>query len=74
MSALGGAKNHAIIMLDADLPNVVKAVTGAAFGSSGERCMAISVAVVVGQQTAKDLITNLKTEMLGLKVGGPQNK
>jgi malonate-semialdehyde dehydrogenase (acetylating)/methylmalonate-semialdehyde dehydrogenase len=71
--ALGGAKNHAIIMPDADLPNVVKAVTGAAFGSSGERCMAISVAVVVGQQTAKDLITNLKTEMLGLKVGGAQN-
>ena len=71
--ALGGAKNHAIIMPDADLPNVVKALTGAAFGSSGERCMAISVAVVVGQQTARDLITNLKTEMLGLKVGGPQN-
>ena len=71
--ALGGAKNHAIIMPDADLPNVVKAVTGAAFGSSGERCMAISVAVVVGQQTAKDLVTNLKTEMLGLKVGGAQN-
>ena len=71
--ALGGAKNHAIIMPDADLPNAVKALTGAAFGSSGERCMAISVAVVVGQQTAKDLVTNLKTEMSGLRVGGPQN-
>ena len=71
--ALGGAKNHAIIMPDADLPNVVKAVTGAAFGSSGERCMAISVAVVVGQQTAKDLVTNLKTEMLGLKEGAQNN-
>ena len=71
--ALGGAKNHAIVMPDADLPNVVKALTGAAFGSSGERCMAISVAVAVGHQTATDLVANLKTEMSGLKVGGPQN-
>ena len=71
--ALGGAKNHAIVMPDADLPNVVKALTGAAFGSSGERCMAISVAVAVGHQTATDLVANLKTEMSRLKVGGPQN-
>ena len=71
--ALGGAKNHAIVMPDADLPNVVKALMGAAFGSSGERCMAISVAVAVGHQTATDLVATLKTEMAGLKIGGPQN-
>jgi malonate-semialdehyde dehydrogenase (acetylating)/methylmalonate-semialdehyde dehydrogenase len=68
--ALGGAKNHAIVMPDADLDNVVKALMGAAFGSSGERCMAISVAVAVGEQTAEGLVESLKTEMSSLKVGG----
>ena len=68
--ALGGAKNHAIVMPDADLDNVVKALMGAAFGSSGERCMAISVAVAVGEQTAEGLVKSLKTEMSSLKVGG----
>jgi len=68
--ALGGAKNHAIVMPDADLDNVVKALIGAAFGSSGERCMAISVAVAVGEQTAEGLVESLKTEMSSLKVGG----
>ena len=46
--ALGGAKNHAIVMQDAEMENTVNALIGAAFGSSGERCMAISVAVAVG--------------------------
>lgn len=71
--ALGGAKNHAIVMPDADLDNVVKALMGAAFGSSGERCMAISVAVAVGEQTAEGLVESLKTEMSSLKVGGAQD-
>lgn len=68
--ALGGAKNHAIVMPDADLDNAVQALMGAAFGSSGERCMAISVAVAVGEQTAEGLVESLKTEMSSLKVGG----
>ena len=68
--ALGGAKNHAIVMPDAALDNVVKALMGAAFGSSGERCMAISVAVAVGEQTAEGLVESLKTEISSLKVGG----
>ena len=68
--ALGGAKNHAIVMPDADLDNVVKALMGAAFGSSGERCMAISVAVAVGEQTAEGLVESIKTEISSLKVGG----
>ena len=71
--ALGGAKNHAIVMPDAALDNVVKALMGAAFGSSGERCMAISVAVAVGEQTAEGLVESLKTEMSSLKVGGAQD-
>ncbi|MCP4088640.1 MAG: aldehyde dehydrogenase family protein, partial [Gammaproteobacteria bacterium] len=50
--ALGGAKNHAIIMPDADMDNAVASLTGAAFGSSGERCMALSVAVCVGDEAA----------------------
>ena len=68
--ALGGAKNHAIVMPDADIDNAVQSLMGAAFGSSGERCMAISVAVAVGEQTAESLVEKLKTEMASLKVGG----
>ena len=71
--ALGGAKNHAIVMPDADLDNVVQSLMGAAFGSSGERCMAISVAVAVGEQTATSLVAKLKEEMSSLKVGGAQD-
>jgi malonate-semialdehyde dehydrogenase (acetylating)/methylmalonate-semialdehyde dehydrogenase len=67
--ALGGAKNHAIVMPDADIDNTVQALMGAAFGSSGERCMAISVAVAVGDQTADSLIEKLQVEMAGLRVG-----
>jgi malonate-semialdehyde dehydrogenase (acetylating)/methylmalonate-semialdehyde dehydrogenase len=67
--ALGGAKNHAVVMPDADMDNSVNALIGAAFGSSGERCMAISVAVAVGEDTAQRLIAGLKSRMADLKVG-----
>ena len=50
--ALGGAKNHMIVMPDADIDQAVDALMGAAYGSAGERCMAISVAVPVGEKTA----------------------
>ena len=69
VQALGGAKNHAIIMPDADIDNTVRALMGAAFGSCGERCMAISVAVCVGEETADTVVEKLKTELLQLKVG-----
>ena len=48
MQALGGAKNHMVVMPDANLEQAVDALVGAAYGSAGERCMAISVAVLVG--------------------------
>ena len=69
VQALGGAKNHAIIMPDADIDNAVSALMGAAFGSCGERCMAISVAVCVGDETADEVVGKLKSEIAGLKVG-----
>ncbi|WP_028389430.1 CoA-acylating methylmalonate-semialdehyde dehydrogenase [Legionella fairfieldensis] len=55
----GGAKNHAVIMPDADLDQAAIAITGAAFGSAGERCMAISVVVTVGDHTADQLLARL---------------
>ncbi len=67
--ALGGAKNHAIIMPDADIDNVVNSLLGAAFGSSGERCMALSVAVAIGDEVADLVIEKLKLEMQQLKYG-----
>ncbi|GAA0690544.1 CoA-acylating methylmalonate-semialdehyde dehydrogenase [Marinobacterium maritimum] len=67
--ALGGAKNHAIVMPDADMDNAVNVLTGAAFGSSGERCMAISVAVTVGDSAADQLVAKMKERMQSLKVG-----
>ncbi len=67
--ALGGAKNHAIVMPDADMENTVNALIGAAFGSSGERCMALSVAIAVGDDAADKLISGLKQGMKNLKVG-----
>ncbi len=69
VQALGGAKNHAIVMPDADMDNAVSALMGAAYGSCGERCMAISVAVAVGDETADTLVAKLKDELAGLKVG-----
>jgi len=67
--ALGGAKNHAIIMPDADMDNAASALIGAAFGSSGERCMALSCVVAVGDAAADQLIAKLTAEMENLKVG-----
>jgi malonate-semialdehyde dehydrogenase (acetylating)/methylmalonate-semialdehyde dehydrogenase len=67
--ALGGAKNHAIIMPDADMDNAVAALNGAAFGSSGERCMALSVAVCVGDEAADALVAKMSKAMETLKVG-----
>ncbi len=67
----GGAKNHAIVMPDADLDEVVDALVGAAYGSAGERCMAISVAVPVGKETADRLIAALKPKVEALKIGAP---
>ncbi len=67
--ALGGAKNHAIVMPDADIDNAVAQLLGAAFGSSGERCMALSVAVAVGDETADALVAKMQAGMASLKVG-----
>ncbi|WP_296277895.1 CoA-acylating methylmalonate-semialdehyde dehydrogenase [uncultured Acinetobacter sp.] len=67
--ALGGAKNHAIIMPDADLDNVVSSLLGAAFGSSGERCMALSVAIAVGDEIADSLISKFGDTISQLKYG-----
>lgn len=72
--ALGGAKNHAIVMPDADLDNVVNSLLGAAFGSSGERCMALSVAVAVGDEIADKMIAALKNAMQQLKIGVHSDK
>ncbi len=69
VQALGGGKNHAIIMPDADLDNAVSAMMGAAFGSCGERCMAVPVAVVVGDEVGDAFVEKIKTEMAGMKVG-----
>lgn len=69
VQALGGAKNHAVLMPDADLGNAVSALMGAAYGSCGERCMAISVAVCVGDQVADALIAKLEPQIKALKIG-----
>jgi malonate-semialdehyde dehydrogenase (acetylating)/methylmalonate-semialdehyde dehydrogenase len=69
VQALGGAKNHAVVMPDADVPNAVNALMGAAFGSCGERCMAIPLVVAVGDGTAEAVIAGLKTEMAKMTVG-----
>lgn len=71
--ALGGAKNHAIIMPDADMDNAVSQLVGAAFGSSGERCMALSVAVAVGDVAADALIAKMTAQMSSLTVGEATN-
>ncbi|MDG1199721.1 MAG: CoA-acylating methylmalonate-semialdehyde dehydrogenase [Porticoccaceae bacterium] len=67
--ALGGAKNHAIVMPDADMDNAVAQLLGAAFGSSGERCMALSVAVAVGDAAADALVSKMQEAMKDLKIG-----
>jgi malonate-semialdehyde dehydrogenase (acetylating)/methylmalonate-semialdehyde dehydrogenase len=65
----GGAKNHMIIMPDANMNQAVDALIGAGFGSAGERCMAISVAVPVGEATADELVKRLVPRVKSLKIG-----
>src|SRR5947209_7672643 len=65
----GGAKNHAIIMPDADMDQAVDALIGAGYGSAGERCMAVSVAVPVGKTTADRLMDKLIPRVESLKIG-----
>ena len=69
VQAMGGAKNHLIVMPDADMEQATDALIGAGYGSAGERCMAVSVAVPVGQGTADELITRLKPRVEALKIG-----
>jgi malonate-semialdehyde dehydrogenase (acetylating) / methylmalonate-semialdehyde dehydrogenase len=69
VQALGGAKNHAVLMPDADLDNAANAIMGAAYGSCGERCMAISVVVAVGDDVADALINKLTPKIRALKIG-----
>jgi malonate-semialdehyde dehydrogenase (acetylating)/methylmalonate-semialdehyde dehydrogenase len=69
VQALGGAKNHAVVMPDADVANAVNALMGAAFGSCGERCMAIPLVVAVGDATADAVIAGLKAEIAKMTVG-----
>ena len=69
VQALGGAKNHAIVMPDADLENAADMIASAAFGSAGQRCMAISAAVAVGSDTADQLVRGLVDRANRLSVG-----
>src|ERR671917_464492 len=69
VQAFGGAKNHGIVLPDADMGATVKDLVGAAFGSAGERCMALPVVVPVGQRTAEELRERLVEETGKLKVG-----
>jgi malonate-semialdehyde dehydrogenase (acetylating)/methylmalonate-semialdehyde dehydrogenase len=69
VQAMGGAKNHAIVMPDADLDQTVNDIMGAAYGSAGERCMALPVAVPVGAKTAEALRERLLAQIETLKVG-----
>jgi malonate-semialdehyde dehydrogenase (acetylating)/methylmalonate-semialdehyde dehydrogenase len=69
VQCFGGAKNHMVIMPDADMDQAVDALIGAGYGSAGERCMAISVAVPVGEQTANTLMEKLVPRVESLKIG-----
>ncbi|MBV9289320.1 MAG: aldehyde dehydrogenase family protein, partial [Hyphomicrobiales bacterium] len=69
VQCFGGAKNHMLIMPDADMDQTVDALIGAGYGSAGERCMAISVAVPVGEKTADELVRRLIPRVESLKIG-----
>jgi hypothetical protein len=69
MQCMGGAKNHGIVLPDADFDQVVSDILGAAYGSAGERCMALPVVVPVGDKTAEELRARLVDGIAGLKVG-----
>jgi malonate-semialdehyde dehydrogenase (acetylating)/methylmalonate-semialdehyde dehydrogenase len=71
MQCMGGAKNHGIVMPDADLDQAVADIIGAAYGSAGERCMALPVVVPVGEATAQRLRDKLVVEIAQLRVGVP---
>ncbi|MGA7711945.1 MAG: CoA-acylating methylmalonate-semialdehyde dehydrogenase [Rhizomicrobium sp.] len=73
VQAMGGAKNHAVIMPDADLDQVTNELIGAGYGSAGERCMAISVAVPVTDKIADALVQRLKPRVESLKIGPPSD-
>jgi malonate-semialdehyde dehydrogenase (acetylating)/methylmalonate-semialdehyde dehydrogenase len=68
VQALGGAKNHAVVMPDADLDQAADALVGAAYGSAGERCMAVSVAVAVGDAVADALVQRLRERLPKLRI------
>ena len=74
VQAMGGAKNHAIVMPDADLDAATNELMGAGFGSAGERCMAVSVVVPVGEKTAGALISRLRPRIESLKIGLPTDQ
>jgi len=74
VQALGGAKNHLVVMPDADLEQATEALLGAAFGSAGERCMAISVAVAVGDEIADRLVAKLSPRIKALVVGASEDE
>jgi malonate-semialdehyde dehydrogenase (acetylating)/methylmalonate-semialdehyde dehydrogenase len=69
VQALGGAKNHAVVLPDADIENATGSLVGAAYGSCGERCMAISVVIAVGDETADQVVEGLARELRKMKVG-----
>jgi malonate-semialdehyde dehydrogenase (acetylating)/methylmalonate-semialdehyde dehydrogenase len=69
VQAMGGAKNHGIVLPDADLDQAVRDIVGAAYGSAGERCMALPVVTPVGQRTAQALRERLLAEVETLKIG-----
>ena len=69
VQALGGAKNHMVVMPDADIDQAADALMGAGYGSAGERCMAIAVAVPVGEETASRLVETLAPRVGALKIG-----
>ncbi len=69
VQALGGAKNHAVVMPDADIANAVTALMGAAYGSCGERCMAIPLVVAVGDAAGDAVVAGLKAEIAKMRVG-----
>jgi malonate-semialdehyde dehydrogenase (acetylating) / methylmalonate-semialdehyde dehydrogenase len=69
VQCFGGAKNHLVVMPDADMKQTVDALIGAGYGSAGERCMAVSVAVPVGHETAEKLMQHLVPRVEALKIG-----
>jgi malonate-semialdehyde dehydrogenase (acetylating) / methylmalonate-semialdehyde dehydrogenase len=74
VQALGGAKNHMVVMPDADMDKAADALMGAGYGSAGERCMAVSVAVPVGEETADRLVESLAPRVRKLRIGASSDR